>query len=152
MELNSGKGSSPALLSCGDGAGFSEKLLLKPRAGRPPQTERVPRSSVLERLQNFLPQMAEANEKLKLQMEGAPAGRFDIEDVEEAQRVIEMDVALVELSGSDSASEDAGDSSSCEEESDSEDECEVTEQNLKLPGDRGKKKKVNIQVVEQQEQ
>ncbi|XP_071358979.1 NOP protein chaperone 1 isoform X2 [Trachinotus anak] len=90
MELNSGKGSSPALLSCGDGAGFSEKLLLKPRAGRPPQTERVPRSSVLERLQNFLPQMAEANEKLKLQMEGAPAGRFDIEDVEEAQRVIEM--------------------------------------------------------------
>lgn len=46
--------------------------------------------SVLERLQNFLPQMAEANEKLKQQMEEAPAGRFNIENVEEAQRVIEM--------------------------------------------------------------
>lgn len=46
--------------------------------------------SVLERLQSFLPQMAEANEKLKQQMEEAPAGCFDIENVEEAQRVIEM--------------------------------------------------------------
>lgn len=119
--------------------GLSEKLLLKPKAGRSLQTERVPRSSgetkhpsparclvislsyyfalvicgqtknkrhvsqrcddrvllfccatVLERLQSFLPQMAEANEKLKQQMEEAPAGCFDIESVEEAERVIEM--------------------------------------------------------------
>lgn len=34
--------------------------------------------------------MAEANEKLKQQMEEAPAGCFDIESVEEAERVIEM--------------------------------------------------------------
>lgn len=34
--------------------------------------------------------MAEANEKLRQQMEAAPAGRFDIENVEEAQKVIEM--------------------------------------------------------------
>lgn len=47
-------------------------------------------SWVLERLQNFLPQMAEANEKLRQQMEKAPDGYFDIERVEEAQRVIEM--------------------------------------------------------------
>lgn len=46
--------------------------------------------SVLDRLQSFLPQMAEANEKLKRQMEEAPAGHFDIESVEEAERVIEM--------------------------------------------------------------
>lgn len=46
--------------------------------------------SVLDRLQSFLPQMADANEKLKQQMEGAPAGFFDIESVEEAQRIIEM--------------------------------------------------------------
>ena len=45
---------------------------------------------VLERLQSFLPQMAEANDKLKQQIEEAPAGYFDIECVEEAQRVIEM--------------------------------------------------------------
>lgn len=51
--------------------------------------------SVLDRLQSFLPQMAEANEKLKQQMEEAPAGRFDIESVEEAERVIEMVIIIV---------------------------------------------------------
>ncbi|XP_018552726.1 uncharacterized protein C12orf45 homolog [Lates calcarifer] len=149
MDFNMEKTSSQALLSCGNGAGLSEKLLLKPRAGRSLQTERVPRSSVLERLQSFLPQMAEANEKLKRQMEEAPAGHFDIESVEEAQRVIEMDVALVELNGSDSESEDDEESSDSEEESDSDDEQEITEQNLKLPGDKGKKTKANIQVLDQ---
>lgn len=34
--------------------------------------------------------MAEANEKLKQQMQAAPPGCFDIENVEEAQKVIEM--------------------------------------------------------------
>lgn len=34
--------------------------------------------------------MAEANEKLQEQMESAPDGQFDIERVDEAQRVIEM--------------------------------------------------------------
>ncbi|KAF3859607.1 hypothetical protein F7725_022012 [Dissostichus mawsoni] len=87
---------------------LSEKLLLKPKAAKSLQTERVPRSSVLDRLQSFLPQMAEANEKLKQQMAEAPAGTFDIESVEEAEKVIEMDVALVELSGSESDSEEYG--------------------------------------------
>ncbi|XP_027127873.1 NOP protein chaperone 1 isoform X2 [Larimichthys crocea] len=127
---------------------LGEKLLLKPKAGSSLQTERVPRSSVLDRLQSFLPQMADANEKLKQQMEGAPAGFFDIESVEEAQRIIEMDVALVELSGSDS--DDEEDTSDSEDESDSGEDSEVTEQNLKLPGDKGKKKKANIQVVDQE--
>nr|XP_046234703.1 uncharacterized protein C12orf45 homolog [Scatophagus argus] len=151
MELNIKKTSSQALLSCGNGGGLSEKLLLKPKAGSSLQTERVPRSSVLDRLQSFLPQMAEANEKLKQQIEKAPAGCFDIENVEEAQRVIEMDVALVELSGSDSDSEDVEEASDSEEDSDSDEESEITEQSLKLPGDKGKKKKkANIQVVSQQ--
>lgn len=61
-----------------------------------------------------------------------------------------QDVALVELSGSDSDSEDGEDSSDSEEESDSDARCVVTEQNLKLPGHRGKKSKANIQVVDQQ--
>lgn len=47
-------------------------------------------ASVLERLQNFLPQMAKANQKLQEQMDEAPVGHFDIERVDEAQRVIEM--------------------------------------------------------------
>ncbi|XP_075932242.1 NOP protein chaperone 1 [Anarhichas minor] len=150
MELNIKKTSSQALLSCGNGEGLSEKLLLKPKAGRSLQTERVPRSSVLERLQSFLPQMAEANEKLKQQMADAPAGHFDIESVGGAESVIEMDVALVELSGSDGDSEDEEETSDSEEESDSAEGSEVTEQNLVLPGDKGKKKKANIQVLHQQ--
>ncbi|XP_037318516.2 uncharacterized protein C12orf45 homolog [Pungitius pungitius] len=149
MDLNMKKTSSRALLSCGNGEGLSEKLLLKPKAGRSLQTERVPRSSVLERLQSFLPQMAAANEKLKQQMDDAPAGRFDIEDVGGAERVIEMDVALVELSDSEDDDEQTSEEEE-DEESDSDEGSEVTEQSLILPGDKGKKKKVNIQVIHQQ--
>ena len=47
---------------------------------------------------------------------------------------------------SDSDSTDEEESSDSEEES----ECEITEQNLKLPGDTGKTKKTNIQVLLQQ--
>ncbi|CAN9508061.1 unnamed protein product [Ophioblennius macclurei] len=148
MELKSPKTSSQDLLSCGNGAGLSEKLLLKPKTITSLQTERVPRSSVLMRLQSFLPQMAEANEKLKQQMDQAPAGRFDIEDVEEAEKVIEMDVALYELRGSESSSGEDVETSDSEDDKD-EDESEITEQNLKLPGTRGQKRKADIQVLEQ---
>uniref|UniRef100_A0A8C7YUM2 NOP protein chaperone 1 n=1 Tax=Oryzias sinensis TaxID=183150 RepID=A0A8C7YUM2_9TELE len=147
MELNTTKQCSPMLLSCGGGAAFNEKLLLKPKTGRSLQTERLPRSSVLEQLQGFLPRMAEANEKLKRQMEQAPPGSFDIESVEEDDRVIEMDVALVELESSVSDSEEEE-----EEESDSEeDSSEITEQNLKLPGHTDKKKNPIIQVLQGEE-
>nr|XP_040030948.1 uncharacterized protein C12orf45 homolog [Gasterosteus aculeatus aculeatus] len=149
MDLNMKKTSSQALLSCGSGEGLSEKLLLKPKAGRSLQTERVPRSSVFERLQSFLPQMAAANEKLKQQMDDAPAGHFDIEDVGEAERVIEMDVALVELSDSEDGDEEEEETSE-EEESDSDEGSEVMKKSLILPGEKGKKKKVNIQVLHQQ--
>ncbi|KAM6918230.1 NOP protein chaperone 1-like [Xenentodon cancila] len=156
MELNKKKTTSQALLSCGSVGGLGEKLLLKPKAGRSLQTERIPRSNVIEKLQNFLPQMAEANEKLKQQIEEVADGHYDIENVEDAERVIEMDVALVELDGSDSSSEDDEETSDSEEESDSEeksdsedDDGEITEQNLRLPGDKGKRKKVRIQVLEQ---
>ncbi|KAM3859108.1 NOP protein chaperone 1 [Diretmus argenteus] len=149
MELNTEKTSSQDLLSCGSGAGLREKLLLKQKPGGSLQTERIPRSSVLSRLQSFLPQLADANEKLKQQMNESPASHFDIESVEEAEKVIEMDVALVELSGSDG---DSDEETSEEEESDSEEEeSEVTEENLKLPGDKSKKKKANIQVLDQQQ-
>uniref|UniRef100_A0A8C5GG48 Si:dkey-48p11.3 n=1 Tax=Gouania willdenowi TaxID=441366 RepID=A0A8C5GG48_GOUWI len=125
---------------------LSEKLLLKPKAASSLQTERVPRSNMLARLQTFLPQMAEANEKLRLQMEETPAEHFDIERVEEGQRVIEMDVGVFQLDGSDSdCEEDTSDSDSDEDVS-----VKITEQNLKLPGHKAKKK-VDIQVLEQQQ-
>ncbi|KAK6288346.1 NOP protein chaperone 1 isoform X2 [Coregonus clupeaformis] len=154
LNLNIKKTSSQDLLACGNGGGLHDKLLLKskgPKSGSSLQTERVPRSSVLDRLQNFLPQMAQANEKLKLQMEQAPEGHYDIERVEEAGKVIEMDVSLVELSSSDSDS-DREYSQDNDSNSDSEEESELTEENLKLPGNSQRKKnKVNIQVLEKQE-
>ncbi|XP_035257469.1 uncharacterized protein C12orf45 homolog [Anguilla anguilla] len=141
---------SQELLSCGNGEGFHEKLLLKSKAsstGGSLQTSKVPRSSVLDRLQSFLPQMAQANRKLREELESAPAGRFDIECVGDIEKVIEMDVALVELQDSDSDEETASDSSS---DSDSDGDGEVTEATLRLPGD-GKKGKPNIEVLERED-
>ncbi|CAL8386419.1 unnamed protein product [Boreogadus saida] len=143
MEVNTEKNSSPELLSCGHGGGIHDKLLLKPKLSSPLQTEKVPRSSVLGRLQNFLPQMAAANDKLMVQIQDSPAGQFDIEQVEEAERVIEMDVALVELSGSEDEEEEV-----TSEEEEEEDSVEEQEVNLKLPSDGSRKKRANIQVLE----
>lgn len=54
----------------------------------------------------------------------------------------------MELSGSES---DFGeDEEISEEESDSEEECTVEEKKLRLPSDKGRKQKANIQVVSQQ--
>lgn len=61
-----------------------------------------------------------------------------------------QDVALVELSGSDSDSNVEEDTSDSEEESGSGEESKITERNLKLPGEKGKKKNANIQVVDQE--
>ncbi|XP_016390947.1 uncharacterized protein C12orf45 homolog [Sinocyclocheilus rhinocerous] len=143
------KTSSRDLLTCGNGKEIHEKLLLNSKSASL-QTERVPRSSVLDRMQSFLPQIAQANESLRQQMEEAPAGFFNIESVEDAEKIIEMDVALVELEDSDSSEEDeSSSSSSSSEEDSSEDEVQtVTAKTLKLPGDR--KRKANIQVMEKE--
>lgn len=54
----------------------------------------------------------------------------------------------MELSGSES--DFGGDEEISEEESDSEEECTVEEKKLRLPSDKGKKQRANIQVVSQQ--
>lgn len=59
-----------------------------------------------------------------------------------------QDVALVELSDSEDGDEE--EETSEEEESDSDEASEVMEKSLILPGEKGKKKKVNIQVLHQQ--
>ncbi|MCJ8743033.1 hypothetical protein PDJAM_G00089080 [Pangasius djambal] len=142
---NSPKNTSRDLLVCGNGQGIHDKLLLKSKRTSSLHTEKVPRSSVLDRLQCFLPQMALANETLRQQMENLPAGHFDIESVEEAEKVIEMDVALVELEGSDSSEEEESSESSEDESSDEE---TVSAETLKLPGNQ--KRKANIEVLEKE--
>lgn len=134
---------------------------------------------VLDRLQNFLPQMAQANESLRQQMEEAPAGFFNIESVEDAEKVIEMvrpvsshqqvsknnsislfsmndqmcfalqDVALVELEESDSSEEDEESSSSSSEEDSSEEELHTVTAKT-LKLPGDRKRKANIQVLEKE--
>ncbi|XP_051546463.1 NOP protein chaperone 1-like isoform X2 [Myxocyprinus asiaticus] len=147
-QSNIKKTSSRDLLSCGTAKGIHEKLLLKSKSAPPLQTERMPRNAlyfyvvVLDRLQSFLPQIAQANESLRHQMEEVPDGYFDIESVEDAEKVIEMDVALVELENSDSSNEDESSSSSSEDDSSEEGVATVTAETLKLQGDRKRKSKI----------
>lgn len=52
-------------------------------------------SLVLDQVQTFLPQMAQANEKLRKEMAAAPPGRFNIEDIDGALgKVIQMVMML----------------------------------------------------------
>ncbi|XP_010145517.1 PREDICTED: uncharacterized protein C12orf45 homolog [Eurypyga helias] len=104
----------------------------------------MPRSNVLDRVQSFLPQMAHANDELRRKMVTAPAQQFDIENLDSAtEKVIEMNLAVVELSGSDTDEEIL----TSEDDSESEDGCitdEVTIDNIKLPKQKGKKGKIEV--------
>ncbi|XP_075013291.1 NOP protein chaperone 1 isoform X1 [Calonectris borealis] len=102
------------------------------------------RERVLDRVQSFLPQMAHANDELRRKMVTAPAHQFDIENLDSAtEKVIEMNVAVVELSDSDTDEEIL----TSEDDSESEDDCitdEVTIDNIKFPKQKGEKGKIEI--------
>ncbi|XP_021574895.1 uncharacterized protein C12orf45 homolog [Carlito syrichta] len=116
------------------------------------QTVRIERSPLLDQVQTFLPQMAQANEKLRKDMASAPPGRFNIENIDGTlDKVIQMDVALFEMNQSDSKEDSSEESSqdSSENSSESEDEddsipCEVTINNIKLPNSEGGKGKIEV--------
>ncbi|XP_061438763.1 NOP protein chaperone 1 isoform X2 [Rhineura floridana] len=124
-----------------DFASIHETLLLSSKHAKKKatslQTVRLPRSNLLDQVQNFLPQMANANDKLRREMERTPVQEFDIEHVDASvENFIEMNVALVELNGSDTEEEDSAseDDSECEDSSICE---EVTVDNIKLPKLKG---------------
>lgn len=98
----------------------------------------------MDRVQSFLPQMAHANDELRRKMVTAPAHQFDIENLSSAtEKVIEMNVAVVELSDSDTDEENL----TSEDDSESEDDCitgEVTIDNIKFPKPKGEKGKIEI--------
>ncbi|XP_072328061.1 NOP protein chaperone 1 [Scyliorhinus torazame] len=127
---------SAELLKAGEGPDINRKLLINKenkRSSVPPQILKLPRSSVMDKLQNFLPQLAKANEELRRQMETSEPGRFDIENIEDCRgRVIEMNVSLFELNGSDESGEEELTSEDESSQSESESFGEVTEANLKL--------------------
>ncbi|XP_040200173.1 uncharacterized protein C12orf45 homolog [Rana temporaria] len=132
------------------GKGLYNKLLINSKQnknGLSSPIVKMPRSSILDRVQSFLPQLASANEKLSKEIGTCPAGTYDIENVEDQEKIIEMDVALVELNSSDS-SEEEEDSSDEGSDSDPEDE-EITENNIRLSQ---KRKQAKIEVLDSSSQ
>nr|XP_020017959.1 uncharacterized protein C12orf45 homolog [Castor canadensis] len=155
----SGVAVSKELLKAGSEGrgGIWDRLLInsKPNSRKTTtlQTVRIERSPLLDQVQIFLPQMAQANEKLRKEMAVAPPGRFNIENIDGTLgKVIQMDVALFEMNQSDSKEEDGleeSSQSSSEDSSELEDEdnsipCEVTVDNIKLPNSEGGKGKIEI--------
>ncbi|XP_040840696.1 uncharacterized protein C12orf45 homolog [Ochotona curzoniae] len=149
---------SKELLTAGSGGrgGIWDKLLItaKPDSKKATtlQTVRVERSPLLEQVQSFLPQMAQANEKLREEMAAAPPGHFNIENTDGTLgKVIQMDVALFEMDQLDSkedhseeSSEDTSDESSSSEDEDDSISCEVTVDNIKLPNLEGRRGKIEV--------
>ncbi|XP_010968759.1 uncharacterized protein C12orf45 homolog [Camelus ferus] len=155
----SGVSVSKELLTAGSGGrgGIWDTLLInsKPnsRKNSTLQTVRIERSPLLDQVQTFLPQMAQANEKLRKEMAAAPPGHFNIENIDETLgKVIQMDVALFEMNQSDSQEEDCSEENSqdsSEDSSESEDEddstsSEVTIDNIKLPHSEDRKGKIEV--------
>uniref|UniRef100_F7CYC4 Uncharacterized protein n=1 Tax=Ornithorhynchus anatinus TaxID=9258 RepID=F7CYC4_ORNAN len=102
------------------------------------QTVRMERSSLLDTVQNFLPQMERANNDLRERMAEAPPGLFDIENIDDSlEKIIEMDLALVEMSGSETDGELSSEESSDSDNSGPSDE--VTIHNIKFPKPKGEK-------------
>nr|XP_044602305.1 NOP protein chaperone 1 [Equus asinus] len=154
---NSGVSVSKELLTAGSGGGGGiwDRLLInsKPDSKKTStlQTVRIERSPLLDQVQTFLPQMAQANEKLRKAMAAAPPGRFNIESIDGTLgKVIQMDVALFEMNQSDSKEGDSSEENSqdsSEDSSDSEDEedsSEVTVDNIKLPHSEDGKGKIEV--------
>ncbi|XP_021061321.1 uncharacterized protein C12orf45 homolog [Mus pahari] len=148
---------SRELLTAGSegSGGIWDQLLVSakphPRKTSTLQTVRMQRSPLLDQVQAFLPRMAQANETLQREMAAAPAGHFNIENIDETSgNIIQMDVALFEMNRSDSK-EDSPEESSQDSSGDSseseEDDCissEVTMENIKLPNAEGGKGKIEV--------
>lgn len=150
---------SKELLSAGSGGsgGIWDRLLINSktnsRKNSTLQTVQIERSPLLDQVQTFLPQLAQANEKLRKEMAAAPPGHFNIENIDETLgKVIQMDVALFEMDQSDSKEEDSSEENSqdtSEDSSESEDEddstsSEVTIDNIRLPHSEDGKGKIEV--------
>ncbi|XP_005391382.1 PREDICTED: uncharacterized protein C12orf45-like isoform X2 [Chinchilla lanigera] len=150
----SGVSVSKELLTAGNGpGGIWDKLLInsKPNSRKSStlQTIRIERSPLLDQVQHFLPQMAQANEKLRREMEATPPGHFNIENIDKTLgKVIQMDVVLFEMNQADSKEEDSSEESSqdsSEDNSESEDEDDsITMDNIKLPNSEAGKGKIEV--------
>uniref|UniRef100_F6UZJ9 Uncharacterized protein n=1 Tax=Monodelphis domestica TaxID=13616 RepID=F6UZJ9_MONDO len=129
---------------CASAGGFQDTLLIGSKGKSTGlQTVRVEPSSVLERVKNFLPHIEQANKKLREEIASGPPGLFSIENVDDSlEKIIEMDVAVVEMSSSDSEDLSSGEGSESEDENSI--TGEVTTENIKLPKPGGRKGKIEV--------
>ncbi|XP_060699274.1 uncharacterized protein C12orf45 homolog [Hemiscyllium ocellatum] len=142
---------SKELLRTESGPGFGQSLVVDPARSRrstPPQIVRVERSSLVDRVQSFLPKMANANQELLKQMEISKPGQFDIENIDDcSDNIIEMNVSLFEMNGCDESGEETLTSEDEDSQCENDSQCgEVTEANLKLHRSQ-KQKKCRIEVL-----
>jgi len=126
---------------------FLLSLINKHKTGSgKPSTFKAPRSQLLQRVKDFLPEMQTAEELLNIRVK-ADASSVDIENIDDDDvQYIEMDIALVENAIIVSSDSECSDSSS---ESESDDDnatyAEITEHNLRT--DIANKKKHKIEVL-----
>jgi len=98
----SGKPSTELLEPRQSSEASKDRLVMTLLHGKP-EIQRLGRSSVLDEVRSFLPQMADAEVKLAAALAGGDRKQFDIENVTGDQRVIEMDIGMVQdRSGSNS--------------------------------------------------
>jgi len=74
----------------------SKDRLVRTMLQSKPEIQRLGRSSVLDEVRNFLPQMADAEVKLAASLASEGGDKYDVENVTGDQRVIEMDIAMVQ--------------------------------------------------------
>lgn len=77
-----------------------------------------PRSSVLDQVKSFLPKMAEAEVKLQSAIRDGLQDKFNVENVEDDERFVEMDVALLKEKDGTWTSDSEADSTPSQSEND----------------------------------
>ncbi|XP_036617416.1 LOW QUALITY PROTEIN: uncharacterized protein C12orf45 homolog [Trichosurus vulpecula] len=129
---------------CAGAGGIQDTLLLSSKGKSPGlKTVRVERSSLLERVKDFLPHIEQANKKLRGEIASGPPGLFNIENVDGSlKKIIEMAVAVVEVSSSDPEELSSGESSDSDDENSV--TGEVTVENIKLPTPGGRRGKIEV--------
>ncbi|XP_068208860.1 NOP protein chaperone 1-like [Palaemon carinicauda] len=139
----SSKAVSKELLSViGDGSSRSVvESLLKKQPPQPktdgPKTFKIARSPLLDELQSFLPAIQKSNQQL-LDQTSEEIDALDIENIDEDDKIVEMNVILGEMGSDDGESSDS--------EFDDSDDIPVmgpiTEETLRIPSEaRGGKKR-----------
>merc|ERR1711874_626188 len=93
-------------LSAGEGRELLVQNLLTARSVKP-NIGPIEKSSALKQVRSFLPRMAEAEAKLAKDIEQGLKERINIENVQNDERVIEMNIGLLENMNSESWTSDS---------------------------------------------